>query len=187
MPKNTKSAIVLLLGIVILAVAYFGAYSQYTNWGAVKAEHAISKEKNDKLVAAQSAANAFLAKYESNRARAEVANKVLPLGDADVPYLLGNFDQIADESGLTVRQIAVIEQPKNADEAVVPNAIKAVDLNVVVVGSYESFNNLLLRMQRNLRLVDLISVNVDIGGDEEDNSNGSVLEYTLVFRAYYQN
>lgn len=185
MPKNSKGAIALVTGLVILLVGYFGAYSQYTKLSEAKTAFNVSKAANEKLVRAESDAVAFMAKYDTNRSQTQIADKALPLGDADVAILLGNMSTILGESGMNVTQMNVLDEGEVAvDEN--PGSIQSVDVDVQVSGSYEAFNNLLLRLQNNMRIMDLISMTVTLDEESSGSGTGSALKFTLRFRTYYQ-
>jgi Tfp pilus assembly protein PilO len=184
MQKSSKSLIALLVGVMILGAAYF-AYGQWQKLGDTRATFDVSKETNDKLKKAQADADSFLAKYESNRAQASVANRTLPLGNPDVPTLLDNFSRMVADSGLTMIQMNLIKESVNPEiDTATPGSIKSVDVELSVNGTYETFNDFLLRLQRNLRLSDLVSVN--ISEQEQDSGGTSGLTFVLKIRTYYQ-
>jgi Tfp pilus assembly protein PilO len=184
MQKSSKSLIALLVGILILAAGYF-AYGQWQKLGETRAAFDMTKETNDKLKKAQADADAFLAKYESNRAQASIANRTLPLGNPDVPTLLDNFSRMVADSGLIMNQMNLIKESVNAEaDTSTPGSIKSVDIDMQVDGSYETFNDFLLRLQRNLRLSDMVSLNVS--EREEDSGGNSGLTFAFKIRTYYQ-
>lgn len=182
MGKSSKSLIAFVLGILILAVGYFGAYTQWIELGEVRAAFDISKTKNDGLVKARNDANAFLAKYENNRAEADKANRALPLGHPDVPGLLDNFSRMVNESGLTLDRLNITEKEAVEDQPDASSSIGTADIEVQVAGTYEAFNDFVLRTQRSLRLIDLISINVT---ENQESANQS-FNFSLKFRTYYQ-
>jgi Tfp pilus assembly protein PilO len=184
MQKSSKSLVAILLGILILAVAYFGAYGQWQRLGEARAAFELSQKTNRDLKQAESDASSFLSKYENNLAEAALANRALPLGHPDVPGLLDNFSRMVRESGLTIQDINIFEEGNSTEEEPTPNSVQTVDLEVQVTGSYEAYNHLLLREQRNLRLFDLVSMT--IGETQQAGDAGRNFSFALRFRAYYQ-
>jgi Tfp pilus assembly protein PilO len=184
MQKSSKSLIILLMVIVILAVAYFGAYSQWQTLGQTRASFDVSKEANDKLKKAQADASSFLNQYENSKDEAQLANRALPMGKPQVPILLDNFSRMVAESGLAMTQINIVEQELSAEVSAAPNSVKPIDIDAQLSGTYEAFNDLLLRTQRNLRLMDLVSFT--ISESQQEGNSGQSFSYTLKFRTYYQ-
>jgi Tfp pilus assembly protein PilO len=182
MGKSTNSIVAIGMGILIMAVAYFGAYSQWTKLGEARSAFDVSKESNAKLKQAEADASAFLAKYENNLQEADLANRALPVGDARIPWLLHNFSQMVAESGLTLKEMNIVDtgSPEVQPE---PHSIQPVDMDVQMTGTYEAFNDYLLRVQRNLRIVDLISMTV---GKSQEVANDRAMLFTLKFRTYFQ-
>lgn len=184
MQKSSKSLVALLFIIVILAAAYFGAYGQWQKLGETRAAFDVSKETNEKLKKAQADASSFLAQYENSKDEAALANRALPMGKPQVPILLDNFARMVAESGLALTQINIVEEDASAELGKVPNSIKPVDIDAQMTGTYEAFRDLLLRAQRNLRIMDLLSFN--IGETQQGGDSGQSFSYTLKFRTYYQ-
>jgi Tfp pilus assembly protein PilO len=181
--NSSKGATTILLVILILAAGYFGVYSFWNNLNSARANFDIVKTENDKLKKAQADMNAFIAKYNSNRAQAEMANRALPVGDPDVAILLDNFSKLTAESKISLLDFNVTEQG-SSDESTVPNGVQPVEVTAQMVGNYESFKDFLLRMQRNLRLMDIMSVEINL--DEGANDGGRTMRFTLRLRTYYQ-
>lgn len=186
MQKSSKSLAAIVLGILILAGGYFGAYSQWQSLGEARAAFELSEQKNAELQKAQTDANAFIAKYENNREQAAKANRALPLGDADVPGILDNFSRMVAESGLNMTQINIVESGGSGDEAPAPSSIGTADIDVQMNGTYEAFNDLLLRTQRSLRLFDLVAINVGESQQDAASSAPQNFNFSLKFRTYFQ-
>lgn len=186
MQKSSKSLVSILFIIIILAIGYFGTYSQWQKLGEARAGFDVSKQANDKLKKAQADSNAFISKYENNRAEAELANRALPMGHPDIPTILDSFSRLVADSGMGLGQMNIGEKQRgSATEAPVPNSVESLDVDMEVFGTYEAFNDLLLRVQRNLRLIDLVALNIG-GGQEETTTQSNNLTFSLKFRTYYQ-
>jgi Tfp pilus assembly protein PilO len=185
MKKSLLSVIGLGLGLAALAVGYFYTYAQWQNLDSANAELAVVETENEKLKEAQAQVSAFLAQYNRSQTEAQKADRTLPMGKPGVPELLGNFDEMAKASGLVLETFNLIDvNNAPAEGTSAPNAIKPLDFQVELTGTYESFKDLLLRTQNNLRLMDLVSMSLD--NNTEVGGNGNSLKFILRFRAYYQ-
>ncbi|MBX4188040.1 MAG: type 4a pilus biogenesis protein PilO [Candidatus Doudnabacteria bacterium] len=186
MDKSSKSLAAFGLIIVILAVGYFGVFGQWTNWNNANAALDVSKNQNEALLQAQEDVKTFLAEFERNKQQAEVAKKVLPIGDSDTAYLLGLYEKLATESGMNLKKFIFTEQPASVQEeaALQPQTIQPLDFGMELLGSYESFKEFLVKVQRSMRLTDIVRVDVSI---DTENVNSNNLIFALTLRTYFQN
>lgn len=184
MNKSSKSIAVLILIILLLLIGYFGVYGQWTSLGEARSAYDVTKTENDRLKKAEADLNAFLSLYNQNQDEAEKANKVLPLGDSDLPNLLDMYSRISAESGLLLRTINFNDAAFDPQNPPPPQTIQSVNMNIELSGTYEAFKEFLLRVQRNLRLSDIVQINVGI--DQESGDSGRTLLFTLIIRTYYQ-
>lgn len=186
MNKSLLSIVGLGLGLAALVVGYLYTYAQYQELGVANTELAVVEEENAKLKEAQAQVAAFLAQYNRSQSEAQKADRALPMGKPQVPELLGNFDEMARASGLNLSQFNIQESTARVTEetAPQPNSIQPLDFQAELSGTFESFKDLLLRTQNNLRLMDLVGLSLD--GNSEIDGNGTALKFILRFRAYYQ-
>jgi Tfp pilus assembly protein PilO len=180
MSQSTKSAVTFLMVLVILAVGYFGVYSQWSKLGDARAAFDQSKQQNELLKKTESEFRAFLTTYEANKSKAEVAERALPTGDANIPVMLDNFTRMVAESGMVLSSISFASTGVEQTTAPTPQSIQTFDVDINITGSYEAFKDFLLRTQRNMRLVDILTMN--IGTVEGENR----LNFTMKLRTYYQ-
>ncbi len=183
MQRPTKSLMVAVLLIGIFALGYFGVYGQWGKNGEAKAQRDLSQTDHDNLAKALSDMNGFIAKYDSNKEKASLITRALPVGDDDVPQILDGIADIATQTGMTIKQISVLPDTQAKDTPRPKNSIQSVDYEVQVRGTYEAYKAFTMRMENHLRLFDVLTVNID-SPDEEDIQD--ILNYTLTLRTYYQ-
>lgn len=184
MNKATAGITPFILFLAFLALGYFGVYDQWNKLGEARVSYDAAKEETESLRQAQADVNRFLDEYNSTRDKAPIANRALPKGDSGVAILLDNFAKLAQESGMTLRQINIENNP-DSSEAVVPspNTLQPVDFDIQVNGSFEAFREFLIKTQTNLRITDILSVNVSEDTGEEGSTG---MKYSLRLRSYYQ-
>jgi Tfp pilus assembly protein PilO len=182
MDKSFKSLSVLILIAVILGLGYFGVYGQWGKLGDARAAFDISKKQNEELKQAREQLTTFLAEYERNKDKAALADRALPKGTPGIPYLLDLYSKVVVESGLNLTSLNITDSADDNTDAA-PQSIQVLDLDFDVTGTYEAYKEFLLRVQRNLRISDIISMNVT-GADGATDTG--TLKFTLSLRTYYQ-
>jgi Tfp pilus assembly protein PilO len=184
MQKSTKSLFTFILIIAIFALGYFGVYGMWTNLSDAKTNFEITQTENDKLKQAQQDLTTFINDFQKNKELASKADRTLPVGDPDLPYLLDIFAKISQETSMNLVQMNFQQrQKKDPSEQDPPNTIQYIDVNTELTGSYEAFKEFLLRVQGSLRLIDLLDVAVTAAEGEAD---PRLLNFSINFRTYYQ-
>lgn len=126
-----------------------------------------------------------------NREIVEKFNTILPVED-DKANLLSSLDNLANVSGLGTIKISFDDNAKPANSqpaeasAESKNDFDAKTVQMTLRGNYAAFKNFLAAVEKNMRIADIISV--DLGGDsqvkteEEDNK---VYSYSIALKTYF--
>jgi Tfp pilus assembly protein PilO len=180
MNQSLKSFITFAMVLAILAVAYFGVYDQWNKLSESKAAFDTSKATNEKIKKTETQFNAFLEKFESSNSKAEVANRALPLGTPDIPNILDNFSRMVTDSGMRLVNINFSSVVRGENASVSPQSIDSIDVDLEIKGTYEAYQEYLISVQRSLRIIDVLSMNMtSVEGQSE-------LNFSVKLRTYYQ-
>jgi|GEM_PF-5158555 len=184
MTKSFKSASTIILGLVILLVGYFGVYSYWGEMGEARELKAASQTENDRLKKALADIQAFVSDYNTNLSQATIAEKALPVGDADVAELLDYYSKMVGDSGLAMIDLSMQEDTVAAAGTQAKDSIQGVDWDIQASGSFEAFKDFLMRARQGLRLTDVLGVSV--GQADSESQDGRTLRYNIKLRTYYQ-
>lgn len=99
---------------------------------------------------------------------------------SEVGDLLIDIDMLSAKAGVKLVNITFIETPSQAAEAEVAlTGVQEVLLNFAVSGPYSNIRDFLVSVERNLRIVDVVSI--AFSGAEKDD-----FTFTIQAKAYYQ-
>jgi hypothetical protein len=180
MPQITfKSIIYPAVGFIVacLAVLYFFVWPQWEKYSAVQQQLQIAETANQNLSQTQAALAIFLESYNDNKQYQNTADLALPVKTENLAHLTSNIGDMATASGVLLSNFSITEP--DAKEARVENSIQVVELNLSASGSYLAFRDFVLRLENNLRLMDL--THAVLKADE----TGS-LQYQIKFNVYFQ-
>mgnify|MGYP001603578153 FL=1 len=107
--------------------------------------------------------------------------KFLPAGSA-VSVFLVDLEVLAKEAEIHVQTIAFTEEGGTNSEKSENIGMQTLTVTVRVEGTYEDFQKFLTLLERNLRLVDVVRINLK-GQSEEVKSN---MQFDIELKAYYQ-
>lgn len=175
---QTKIIVGVILILACFGVGFFFTLDQWTSYSLAKSALEQKQAEQQQLKEALSLAENFVAEFNSKAKDAEVANLALPAKDSDLSNLIANLGDMAKASGLALSDFGV-EQVVPAGNPVVENGIQTQKINLTASGNYASFKDFVLRLQNNIRIMDVDQVTAK--ADE----SGQV-EYQMVIRAYYQ-
>jgi len=102
--------------------------------------------------------------------------------DVSLPSLLNFFQEKAASSGLVMDNMAPdtesVSNPGTTDgqEIVQDEKIKETSFRLTVTGSFESFRNFILSLEKSSRLVEVQSISFDTSGSNQSNEQGGVVE-----------
>jgi Tfp pilus assembly protein PilO len=182
MNKLSHTTAMFIMFILILVIGYFGVYVQWNTLGQSRLTLNVTQAENDKLTKAKADVTAFLDNYQAGQGKVAMANKALPKGTADIPSILDSFSRMVGESGLNMTLFNINQGTPSLEPK--PNTIKTIDLDIGASGTYEAFKAYLDRLQRNLRIVDVVSISVD--SESGAVSSSQILKVSLKLRTYYQ-
>jgi Tfp pilus assembly protein PilO len=179
---QSKIAMGALLLVVILGVGYFFTAGQWSAYKQAKADVAQKQEQQRALNEALSSIQSFNAAYKARLADADMVNLALPAKSGDLPNLLSSVEEMAKAAGVALSNFQITDSGTATGAGTKPaleNSIQTQKIDMVASGSYASFVNFMMRLQNNLRLMDV--ENVTAKADE----NGQ-LQYDVQLKTYYQ-
>ncbi len=169
--------------IVLIAIgAYFFTYPQWTNLGENKLILEQAQEENTTLKKQEMEITNFLNSYRSQKSQTDFAGKILPLKRPELESVLSNLESFASASGVSLASAGFTDQGVNQLTAnkLSDYQITYVEMSLAASGSYPSYRAFLSQLENNLRLMDVININII------NNDDSTKLEYKLIARVYYQ-
>ena len=177
--------------LVIVAVGIFFAYTNPTYTGSV----AAARTEVNRLDSALEAADAFAARSEElDRERLALPADKLARLEALIPdnvnniQLILDLDELANRTGVRLSNFNVGtseegEESGTGDEGGSlalnsSDAIDSIQITVTAEGSYAAFRAFLEAAEKSLRLLDVVTVNVD-------SATSGVYKYDMTFRIYW--
>lgn len=188
----------LIIPILVLAgtgFAYFIMSPQFKDVRLSREALAGKKAAMEQRRDAFEGMKKMIADLEAKRTELAPLDQAIPTSP-DIPELLANLEQLARQSGLlisdlqistasTVSSLAPGEDLARAQrtEQLMRSAenLSIMNISLNVTGQYPQLEAFLLNMERNLRLMDLQTVNF---GQTDEDAGGQ--EYTLQIQTYYQ-
>ncbi|MFC1721468.1 type 4a pilus biogenesis protein PilO [Patescibacteria group bacterium] len=170
MPISKRNKQFIIVGIIIAIIAV-GAYLGYIQYGQVVEAQQDMKKANDQLGSEQQELQNLKELSESLQQMSIEMNSVrqaLPNGIA-VPELLTNLEAIAVNSEVTFNSISIATEEtivRNITEeeaAATPSGVKSLPVSVSVTGDYLNIKKYIDDLERNMRLLDVESI--DISGE----------------------
>lgn len=179
MNKELKSTISVILFVVILLVSYFLVYPQWTKISAKRGELSRLRDENVQLKKTTEEFTSFVKAYKNYGEEQALASAVLPLKNDNLDTALRTLNSIAKASNITISSL-VLPPKSNERKVMAENGIEPVDLNLMMSGTYPSFNYFLQLLHQNSRLFDILSIDMKSG------NAGEVLQFNVKVRTYYQ-
>lgn len=178
-PRN-KQFIIIAIIVAIVVVGIFLGYQQYQE---VAAKNRDVKKALNELTKEEAELEDLKKLNETMRTMSVELNKVrqvLPTG-ISLPDLLANLEAIAVYSEITFDSVAVASGEQQlasvnvvGEEVSAPAGVKTLPLTVSVAGNYNNLKRYLDGIEKNLRLIDIDSIDVGESGI-----------YTISMQAYY--
>ncbi len=177
----SKNIVSIVLGLLVLVGGFYLYTNLWPNYSQAKATLNVTEGENVRLTKALGSIQQFIDTYNSSAALESKANLSLPSDSPDMGNFLGNLEQLAVLSGVTLGPLQVNESTNPGAE----NAIQSVEVGVSASGSYLSLKDYVLRLQRNLRLVDIYQINI-ISPQQTTAGGTTILQYQIKLRTYFQ-
>ncbi|HEV8601583.1 MAG TPA: type 4a pilus biogenesis protein PilO [Patescibacteria group bacterium] len=174
---KTQSLTITILAVVCLLAGYLLTYQTYAKMSVTKTALTKATEEEKKLSLAYDELASFLDKYKAMSEKATVAGQALPLAP-DLAVLLGSIDEMAKISGVDLASISIIDS-KEINDNPNPHSLAVAQFSVDASASYPAFKDFLLRLEKNLRLIDIQRITFKV-----DEANFLQLQMTV--KTYYQ-
>lgn len=173
-------ALILILGCIV------GGYMIMTNfWPAyndTKALQSQAEAESARLNKSLSSVQTFLNTYRDEEKNAARLNLALPNGNADMANFVSSLPQLASASGIVLTNFQVSDTEDDEDQLMY--GIVSVDLSLSLAGTYLSFKDFMLRLEKHLRIVDVSNVSLSSGSNT--GSASLSLLYQVRLKTYYQ-
>ncbi len=176
---SSRSIISAFLVIIVLALGYFVVLPRWTAYTEARAVFSVEKEKKSSLENAQEQLEVFLLDYRNHSREASTLNTALPLNRSELYNILNSLDTITKESGITLAGLNTSDSLDTDTLGAESFAIQPVDVQISGSGTYAAFQQLLNRLESNLRIIDVKGVTLH-------NEEGSTSSYSMKFRTYFQ-
>ncbi len=197
MPKSKFSLVSIILLVLAILFLVGGivwlVIPEYNKIFETRVEKSAKAEEIDKLNTDLEVLRGLEADQEKNKKVVEKLLTFLP-DESDVPELLVQLENIAyDEAGVGLPQLS-FEYTDEADsrgkrarittEGEGQTSYKALNVSSTVVGSYKNMKLYLATLERNLRLIDVTSIDFSSRPVVEDGPK-DIFSYTINFKTYY--
>lgn len=118
-------------------------------------------------------------KYKGNESVFKELDFILP-NDQDVPNLIVQLETLANNSGVVLDNVAIIEEEKSKEKT---SDYGIVNVNLKLNSSYESFKNFLTIVENNMRLIDISSIDFDA---QIGSGGAPSFDFNVILKTYYQ-
>jgi len=177
MPESSFKSVIITATILFIGCLGFGLFfarPQWQQYSQNKLQLAQLTLDNDGLKQALNALQSFLGTFESQKDNVTKVNLSLPIKSPDLANFMSAVADLAASSGTALSDFSI-----GSERQATANAVAPVTLNLSASGSYQSFSDFILRLQNNLRLVDINHVTLQLG-------ENNLLKYSLELQTYYQ-
>ena len=167
-------------GVILIIACLAGGFltaNFYNNYSQSQAQAQVLQSKNSQLSKAVSSTDNFLVNYLKRQADAQSLNLALPAHSSDMSNFVSNLGQLAQQSGVVLAGFQI--NPVAGSNKIADNAIQAVSIALPASGTYSSLKDFILRLESNLRLIDITHIGLTA-------SENGILQYRISFMTYYQ-
>ena len=175
----------ILIIIVLVVFGWFILGPKYTQTMQTREELAAITEQRENLEADQAELNSLIAELEDSSEQVEILDEAVPLTGRPtrVSLLIESF---AQNTGLVLSQLGVGQPDEfiaSGNKAVLedpykPNrSLATIDVNISAIGSIEQFRNFLILLEQSGRIIDVESLSVSAGSDNNEAYNLRVKTY----------
>jgi len=175
--RSSRTSVIIIVILLLAAVTYFFLIPQWGNLSSKQKEINDLRKQTENLKKTQKQLDDFVAKYKTLQEQVNTVNNTLPLEHADTPRLLANVEELSKLSGLRLTDIQIKEA--DADLPGQSTSVVEQEISIRLIGSYPAFQDFVLRLENNLRLMDVLSANLRT---DAENAN---LVYELRVKTYY--
>jgi Tfp pilus assembly protein PilO len=181
-----KKVIIAILPLTTIAIIVWFIMPEYDNLTLAKADRAAQEESLTSKQAYLTKLNKLKEKYDEAKGLVPRVDQIFP-STPDIPNLLAEVPDIAGRNGMNVTNIAFSDtKGASTDDATAPaESYKSMLINLSVSGSYDSFKNFLRDMEKELRIMDVQSVQFVVPSISDDSSTEKEMSFTLGIKTYF--
>lgn len=176
---QNKSLVSIGLAIICLAAGYYTYSSLLPEYNSAKATKAQLAAENQRLTKALASTQEFLENYEQVSKDAAGIDLLLPVDNSDLANFVNNLASLAEASGVALAGLQLNETSQKPIE----NSIQTVDIAFSSSGSYLSLKDFIIKMQSNLRLMDIQSITAN---SAQTGPGTAILQFQIKLKTYYQ-
>jgi len=168
----------LILSITLLAVAvivWFLLWPAYSAMMANRENLGVWQAKYDEARKLKAVADKIRENYDKLSENSQKAVDALT-GEADIPSLLTQLEDLTSQNGLILNSINFSPQPSVAPMA----GVKTLDIDLNLAGDFNSLMNFIDAVENNLRIMDVSAVNF------QPETGGSLTKYNVKMSVYYR-
>ena len=181
MTSLLKKLFVAFLPLASIAVVVWLVVPAYQNIGEAKAEKEKAQSELDEKRALVEKVKGLETQFrEVEEATRKVAEIVPPA--SNIPQLLVEFPALALQHGVAMKSIALNEakgESENTSGGASPPPYKTLTANLSFQGTYETLKLFLRALEKDLRMMDVTSVEFNGGGDRD------LISFTVQVKLYY--
>ena len=178
--KTYSLIAVILIGAFLLA-GYFVIYTFLPSYNLANAKYESSQQENARLKTAVNSVQTFLSDFESQQKNVAKVNRALPTGSPDTANFVSNLSQLSQQSAVILSNFQPQAQNLETGNSG-SNTIQSLNADFSASSSYPAFQDFLLRLEQNLRLLDVYHISL-VGPTD---GLGTALQYQVKMRTYYQ-
>lgn len=179
--KIYSSSFIIGVLIISIVVGLFVAFPQYKNYKLEK-EELFTKEKE-----LSSLENYFSDLEETQKKLLEHKEELekievgLP-SQRDIPLFAYLINKASSDNGLLLKdaEAKLMEEKKGSRLSKEKSPLKKIELNITLLGTYESLKNFVSFLEKNARMIEIESIDFSPQGENKDN-----FEFRLKVSAYY--
>ena len=188
MKDSSKRLLGLLGSLALLIASFFILVSfirpEYAGINLLRGDLASKQDTYESQKKITKAVTDLLDKHESVSGLRDVISRVIP-NTEDYATLVNQLSSLARMSGILLESIQLHNTPVKSSAASTPGTtplptLKLLQVNLRLVGPYESFKSFLDKVETNIRVMDPTNIVVTPSG------SGSTYAYDVVVNTYYQ-
>ena len=181
----TSGVIVPALIMGAIAAGYFLVWPQYVALNKSKSDLVVKQGAVADRKTAMSRVKGLITDLEKKRQSLSAMDEGLP-ASPDLPSLLVNIEYLASQSGMALENLQIAGSstgPSNpsGQSKKQDSSTGIITIDLTVNGQYPQLQALILNIERNLRLLDIKSINF-----AQPSGETGTRSYALQFMTYYQ-
>ncbi len=177
-PISSVSFLFLSLTIALVA----GIFIIKPQWEGITQQNNQIKEKQEEVEKKEQKIEdleVLKTNYKEIKNRISTIYTALPTSEEHAELLV-QLDSIASQNGVVLFQIDSSKDTKKTSKKQT-DIYETSSINIQVVGDFLSIKNFIIETEKNLRILDIISISI------ENNPGGNILTASLKINIYYQN